>query len=183
MSNCVYNNANTASQGYQVTGLSLTQMQDQATMTGKGFTTDKGWKYESGKTPQLIITSTGKTSSTTNQSYSYYTVQRPVNTNSIILYRNYEPGTGGSGSGGGGAVAVTILTNSTSDQQLYDTIANMTTDTLFELLGIKGADTGYITVISNGTQYIVTVKAQIPLMTSSLPLPATTYPAQSTRVN
>ena len=159
MSNCVYNNANTASQGYQVTGLSLTQMQDQATMTGKGFTTDKGWKYESGKTPQLIITSTGKTSSTTNQSYSYYTVQRPVNTNSIILYRNYEPGTGGSGSGGGGAVAVTILTNSTSDQQLYDTIANMTTDTLFELLGIKGADTGYITVISNGTQYIVTVKS------------------------
>ena len=68
MSNCVYNNANTASQGYQVTGLSLTQMQDQATMTGKGFTTDKGWKYESGKTPQLIITSTGKTSSTTKQS-------------------------------------------------------------------------------------------------------------------
>ena len=158
MSGCVYNNANTASQS-SVTGLSLTQMQDQATMTGKGFTTDKGWKYESGKTPQLIITSTGKTSSTTNQSYSYYTVQRPVNTNSIILYRNYEPGTGGSGSGGGGAVAVTILTNSTSDQQLYDTIANMTTDTLFELLGIKGADTGYITVISNGTQYIVTVKS------------------------
>jgi len=158
MSGCVYNNANTASQS-SVTGLSLTQMQDQATMTGKGFTTDKGWKYESGKTPQLIITSTGKTSSTTNQSYSYYTVERPVNTNSIILYRNYEPGTGGSGSGGGGAVAVTILTNSTSDQQLYDTIANMTTDTLFELLGIKGADTGYITVISNGTQYIVTVKS------------------------
>ena len=93
MSGCVYNNANTASQS-SVTGLSLTQMQDQATMTGKGFTTDKGWKYESGKTPQLIITSTGKTSSTTNQSYSYYTVQRPVNTNSIILYRNYEPGTG-----------------------------------------------------------------------------------------
>ena len=158
MSGCVYNNANTASQR-SVTGLSLTQMQDQATMTSKGFTTDKGWKYESGKTPQLIITSTGKTSSTTDQSYSYYTVQRPVNTNSIILYRNYEPGTGGSGSGGGGAVAVTILTNSTSDQQLYDTIANMTTDTLFELLGIKGADTGYITVISNGTQYIVTVKS------------------------
>ena len=158
MSGCVYNNANTASQS-SVTGLSLTQMQDQATMTDRGFTTDKGWKYESGKTPQLIITSTGKTSSTTNQSYSYYTVQRPVNTNSIILYRNYEPGTGGSGSGGGGAVAVTILTNSTSDQQLYDTIANMTTDTLFELLGIKGADTGYITVISNGTQYIVTVKS------------------------
>ncbi|MEI3269709.1 MAG: flagellar filament capping protein FliD [Candidatus Gastranaerophilaceae bacterium] len=158
MSGCVYNNANTASQR-SVTGLSLTQMQDQATMTDRGFTTDKGWKYESGKTPQLIITSTGKTSSTTNQSYSYYTVERPVNTNSIILYRNYEPGTGGSGSGGGGAVAVTILTNSTSDQQLYDTIANMTTDTLFELLGIKGADTGYITVISNGTQYIVTVKS------------------------
>ena len=73
MSGCVYNNANTASQS-SVTGLSLTQMQDQATMTGKGFTTDKGWKYESGKTPQLIITSTGKTSSTTDQSYSYYTV-------------------------------------------------------------------------------------------------------------
>ena len=157
---CVYNNANTGAQSSSsyTRGLSLTDMQNQATMEGYGFTTANGWKYESGKTPQLNI-SAGKTSSTTDQSYSYYTVQRPVNTNSIILYRNYEPGTGGSGSGGGGAVAVTILTNSTSDQQLYDTIANMTTDTLFELLGIKGADTGYITVISNGTQYIVTVKS------------------------
>ena len=145
ISGCVYNNANTASQS-SVTGLSLTQMQNQATMTAQGFTTAKGWKYESGKTPQLNI-SAGTT-------YSYGTIQVPVNTNSIVLYRNYELGTGG-----GGAVAVTILMNSTSDQQLYDTIANMTTDTLFELLGLQGANTGYITVISNGTQYIVTVKS------------------------
>ena len=137
-------------------------MQNQSIMTANGFTTAKGWKYESGKTPQLnysiSINAGGKTSDD-GFNITFYTVQRPVNTNSIILYRNYELGTGGSGSGGGGAVAVTILTNSTSDQQLYDTIANMTTDTLFELLGLKGADTGYITVISNGTQYIVTVKS------------------------
>ena len=163
LKNCYYNNANSTglSSGYG-TGISLADMQNQAIMTANGFTSAGGWKYESGKTPLLnysiSINAGGKTSSD-GFDITFYTVQRPVNTNSIILYRNYEPGTGGSGSGGGGAVAVTILTNSTSDQQLYDTIANMTTDTLFELLGIKGTDTGYITVISNGTQYIVTVKS------------------------
>ena len=164
LTNCYYNNANSTglSSNYIGTGISLADMQNQAIMTANGFTSAGGWKYESGKTPLLnysiSINAGGKTSSD-GFDITFYTVQRPVNTNSIILYRNYEPGTGGSGSGGGGAVAVTILTNSTSDQQLYDTIANMTTDTLFELLGIKGADTGYITVISNGTQYIVTVKS------------------------
>ena len=122
MSNCVYNNANTASQGYQVTGLSLTQMQDQATMTGKGFTTDKGWKYESGKTPQLIITSTGKTSSTTDQSYSYYTVERPVNTNSDDLQNILDNGIAGGNADGGIAVEDDLLGNVVAFPETYLTI-------------------------------------------------------------
>ena len=121
MSGCVYNNANTASQS-SVTGLSLTQMQDQATMTGKGFTTDKGWKYESGKTPQLIITSTGKTSSTTDQSYSYYTVERPVNTNSDDLQNILDNGIAGGNADGGIAVEDDLLGNVVAFPETYLTI-------------------------------------------------------------
>ena len=84
--------------------------------------------------------------------------EKPVNTNSMILYRTYTPGSGGSG-GGGGSVVVTILTNSTSDQQSYKSLTQMTTETLFKMLGFSDSTTGYITVVSGGTQHVVTIKS------------------------
>ena len=140
------------------TKLTLAQLQNQATMTANGFTTAKGWSYETGKTPMLKYTA-GKTSTTNEQKYTYASVRLPVNTNSMILYRTYTPGSGGSGGGGGGSVVVTILTNSTSDQQSYKSLTQMTTETLFKMLGFSDSTTGYITVVSGGTQHVVTIKS------------------------
>ena len=178
-----YNSANTAEQIYlsSVTnsgGLSLTQLTDQATMEANGFTTAAGWIYETGKTPQLNV-GTGKTTTTTtvtinnptsvtvnvdDPTHNFYAILRPVNTNSCILYRYYEAGSGanagsGGSGGGGGVVVVTIMMNSTSDLLSHDTVLNMDTSTLFELLGLGDAETGYITVVSDNTEYIVTVKS------------------------
>ena len=178
-----YNSANTAEQSYlsSVTnsgGLSLTQLTDQATMEANGFTTAAGWIYETGKTPQLNV-GTGKTTTTTtvtinnptsvtvnvdDPTHNFYAILRPVNTNSCILYRYYEAGSGanagsGGSGGGGGVVVVTIMMNSTSDLLSHDTVLNMDTSTLFELLGLGDAETGYITVVSDNTEYIVTVKS------------------------
>ena len=178
-----YNSANTAEQSNlsSVTnsgGLSLTQLTDQATMEANGFTTAAGWIYETGKTPQLNV-GTGKTTTTTtvtinnptsvtvnvdDPTHNFYAILRPVNTNSCILYRYYEAGSGanagsGGSGGGGGVVVVTIMMNSTSDLLSHDTVLNMDTSTLFELLGLGDAETGYITVVSDNTEYIVTVKS------------------------
>ena len=141
------------------TKLTTSQLQNQATMTANGFTTAKGWSYETGKTPMLKYTA-GKTSTTNEQKYTYASIRLPVNTNSMILYRTYTPGSGGSGGGGGGgSVVVTILTNSTSDQQSYKSLTQMTTETLFKMLGFSDSATGYITVVSGGTQHVVTIKS------------------------
>ena len=141
------------------TKLTLAQLQNQATMTANGFTTAKGWSYETGKTPMLKYTA-GKTTTTNEQKYTYASIRLPVNTNSMILYRTYTPGSGGSGGGGGsGSVVVTILTNSTSDQQSYKSLTQMTTETLFKMLGFSDSTTGYITVVSGGTQHVVTIKS------------------------
>ena len=141
------------------TKLTTSQLQNQATMTSYGFTTAKGWSYETGKTPMLKYTA-GKTSTTNEQKYTYASIRLPVNTNSMILYRTYTPGSGGSGGGGGGgSVVVTILTNSTSDQQSYKSLTQMTTETLFKMLGFSDSATGYITVVSGGTQHVVTIKS------------------------
>ena len=120
---CVYNNANTGAQSSSsyTRGLSLTDMQNQATMEGYGFTTANGWKYESGKTPQLNI-SAGKTSSTTDQSYSYYTVQRPVNTNSNDLQDILDNGIAGGNADGGIAVEDDLLGNVVAFPETYLTI-------------------------------------------------------------
>ena len=52
LQNCYYNSANSTGLNYG-TAISLSDMQNQSIMTANGFTTAKGWKYESGKTPQL----------------------------------------------------------------------------------------------------------------------------------
>ena len=174
-SNIFYNSANTAAQT-GATGISLDQLKDQTTMVANGFTTDAGWIYTPGNTPQLDV-GDGKTTATTtvtvngpndvnvnvnDPTHNFYAILRPVNTNSCILYRYYEAGSGanaGSGGGGGGIVVVTIIMNSTSDLLSHDTILNMSTSSLFELLGLGEAESGFITVVSDNTEYIVTVKS------------------------
>ena len=144
------------------TGLSYSDMCDQTTMEGYGFTADKGWTYETGEPPKLNITSSGRTTEVTENVYTFYEDYVIVNTDSCILYRYYEAGSGagaGGSGGGGGMVVVTITMNSTSDLLSHADELDLSTATLFELLGLGEAESGYVTVVSDGTEHVVTIKS------------------------
>ena len=131
--NCYYNNANTATSNG--TGITLAQMQNQTTMTGYGFTAANGWTYQAGKTPLLNFTA-GKTSNTAainvnkpnltfnvnKNVYNFFSVLRPVNTNSNDLQNILDTEISFGNNDGGIAVETDLLGNVVSFPETYLTI-------------------------------------------------------------